>query len=226
MLTFDIIFQLLSPELKDKLVSFHKAHEELMRETPASLKRHHCWPGGYYDHVLEVCNNALTLDGSIPLPKRNYTIDDLVVASYVHDLDKLFCRYDWDHDKPTSAQLSYAQSLGIKTNSRENKTSLSWKIEAVKSGRGVDEKEVPYFHFRKGTISCVASTKVCQLCAQHGIVLSDQALHAVTYHEGGWSQGMDQYTVLQPLAAIIHAADLLSVYGQNGHVCPVSASQS
>ena len=38
----------------------------------------------------------------------------------------------------------------------------------------------------------------------------------LSFHEGGWAPGADQFTVLQPLAAVINAADLMSVFGQNG----------
>ena len=90
-----------------------------MRVTPknsalcqASLRRHHSWPGGYSEHVLEVMNNALIIDANVPLPRKNYTKDDLILASYFHDIDKLICRYIADAEKPTSRQVDFGAHLG------------------------------------------------------------------------------------------------------------------
>jgi hypothetical protein len=68
-------------------------------------------------------NNALIIDATVPLPERNYTKDDLLLAAYMHDVDKLVCRYVADPEQPTQRQVDFARSLGIVLSLTESKKS-------------------------------------------------------------------------------------------------------
>lgn len=216
MKTFEEMLAMLSQECMAKVMAFHARYAKEFSVMPASLRRHHSWPGGYSEHVLEVMNNALIIDANVPLPRKNYTKDDLILASYFHDIDKLNCRYIADAEKPTSRQVDFARSLGIVLAPTESKRSISRKIELKQAGQPIDPAKISMFVYNNGIPSYFAPAMVCRICYENGIKLSDQALHAITFHEGGFTPGMEPHTELQPLAAVIHAADLLSTIGQNG----------
>jgi hypothetical protein len=184
---------------------------------PGSINHHHNWVGGYARHVLEVCNNALLLDATMPLPLKNYTKDDLILAAYFHDIDKVFLRYTTDVvDKPTEPQLAFASRLGITVLPTDSRAVVSNKIDAKKNNKPYVPAEGPEFSYRKDTVSFTPAAAVCRIVYEAGIALSDQALHAITFHEGGWSPAMEKGVVMQPLAVILHSADLLSSVCQNG----------
>jgi hypothetical protein len=216
MKTFQQIFEMLSPAYRKALETFHAKHQKALELMPASLHYHHQWAGGYQTHVLEVCNNALTIHEHVPIPLAKYTLDDLIVAAYFHDVDKLFYRFALDRDPPTPKQVEYAKALGITISPNECKTSISKKIELKRAGQPINESEMPFFVYRTDVPSFTPAAMVCRICYENGIPLSDQALHAIQWHEGGWSPGMNSHVKLESLAALIHAADLLSAFGQNG----------
>ena len=58
-----------------------------------------------------------------------------------------------------------------------------------------------------------SSAKVCQMCAEHGILLTDLHLEALAMHHGGWSDNNNRN--MTPLAVILHSADLMSTYITN-----------
>ena len=216
MKTFEELFQLMDVDVMIKVIAFHTKFTKELDLMPASIKHHHCWVGGYKTHVLEVMNNALVIDATVPLPKKDYTLSELLLAAYVHDLDKLFCRYMLDPEKPTDRQLDFARNLGIHITAHESKSSISYKIDMTKAGKPVDITKAPVFIMRDDIPSFSAAAMVCKLCYENGIKLSDNVLHAVAWHEGGFSPGIDYRVELEPIAAVLHAADLLSSIGQNG----------
>ena len=46
--------------------------------------------------------------------------------------------------------------------------------------------------------------------AQRGLFLTDEQLHAVTFHHGGWSEFVKYGSDMSPLATVLHCADMLS----------------
>jgi hypothetical protein len=215
--SFQELFALIENEnLRKKVEDFHLEHETLMKEMPASRSNHHCWIGGYYDHIHEVCNNVVEIVINLPLSPWKFTLDDLIVAAYFHDVDKLFCRYVLDPDKPSPAQVRYATDLGIVIQDYDNKTSVSWKIDAKKEGRELDERRIPYFVKRTDVPAFVDTVMVAKICGDFGVDLSDMALHGITFHQGGWSSGIERDMNMEQIAAVLHSADFLSAMAQNG----------
>jgi len=77
-------------DLRDKLKLLHAHYKVLIEMVPASVKYHHNWTGGYQDHVRQVIEKAVMLYSSTGDIKLNFTLDDVILVAYIHDLDKLF----------------------------------------------------------------------------------------------------------------------------------------
>lgn len=160
-------------------------------------------------------NNALIIDATVPLPERNYTKDDLLLAAYLHDVDKLVCRYVADPEQPTQRQVDFARSLGIVLSSTESKKSALRKIKLKQAGQPIDPVKISSFIYNNEIPAFSAPAMVCRICYENGIKLSDQAMRAITYHEGGFTPGVQgNHLEFQPIAAVLHATDLLSVLGR------------
>jgi hypothetical protein len=220
------ILQLIEDEqLRTAVINFHQKHEQVMKEMPASTNYHHRYPGGYWDHVAEVCNNAVCMMQNLAMiSDLEFTLDDVIVTAYFHDVDKAFYRYELDTEKPSSGQLKYAQDLNIAIEPTETKTTLSAKIDAAKAGRPLDPKDISYHKHKEG-FDFDDAALVCKICAQHGIILSDASLAAVSQHHGGWSALMkaNYKAKMSQLGTLIHCADLWSTFLQNGRSETVSS---
>lgn len=86
-------------ELLGKLNQMHQSQRQLMFECPSSYRGHHKWEGGYLYHVYEVMAISLRLYQSIKsLDGHAFGSDDLLLVSYVHDLEKL-----WKYQRATES---------------------------------------------------------------------------------------------------------------------------
>jgi hypothetical protein len=70
--------------------------------------------------------------------------------------------------------------------------------------KGYKETEFSY-NYKK--IDMNDTAQIVRICAQYGIILSNMHINAISFHHGGWSADRGR---LQPLAALLHAADLIS----------------
>jgi len=213
-------------ETKDRIIAFHKENIEAIRTFPASRANHHCYPGGYYDHILEVANNVQTILPLCILDECRFTIDDVFTATYFHDIDKACSyvfgesyRYVFDTEPATNPQIEYALKLGVTVEVDDTKSSISYKIDAVKNGEPIDPFKVPRFIARPNRLPVDDGAIVAGICAKNGIVLSEQALSAICLHHGGWSTLVtgSKYSVAPtPLGILLHTADFISSDCQNG----------
>ena len=202
-------------------LKFHAEHREAFLDTPASIAMHHAYPGGYSVHLAELAINMRVLAGGIPLPEINYTRDDAITSVYVHDLDKLLYRYERDTEPPTYPQKKKAQDMGIRILSSDTKSTISAKIDAQLNGKQIEEARLSRHKYRKAALAFEDGAIVSALCHEHGLPLSLMALHAVCVHHGGWAPLAQQKNVeIQPLGALLHAADLISSQVQRGDVEP------
>lgn len=198
---------------------FHEAQKANYMALPASVKKHHCWPGGYAVHIDEVVTNLLAMLDTLPVIV-DFTLDDAITAAYVHDIDKLLYRYEETSDPASDAQVRYARQLGIQNPESHNKNSLSLLIDAAKNGKKVDVSRLPKHDYRKEALSFDDGALVKQLCCEHQLDLSYMALHAICWHHGGWApiaqSGRQGLSSTKPLGALLHAADFISASAQMG----------
>lgn len=88
-----------------------KDHKETFKRSPGSRKKHHAWPGGYWEHIEQVMNwgsdlyHRFSATGMAALPKEErFTLSDVLVVLFVHDLEKPW-RYVPDAPCPITAPL-------------------------------------------------------------------------------------------------------------------------
>jgi hypothetical protein len=75
---------------KNQLLDFYNKHDERIATAPysARIANGNCYPGGYIEHVLRVCNGAIDLhnvwqsNGS----KENYTLEELMFVAINHEI--------------------------------------------------------------------------------------------------------------------------------------------
>lgn len=67
---------------------------------PASISKHHCWPGGLLDHVREVFAFALALYNEAIARGKILNLDVLVLGVLFHDYGKF-----WDYVRPPGATV-------------------------------------------------------------------------------------------------------------------------
>lgn len=213
-------------EKKERTLAFHDANIEAIRSFPASGNKHHRYPGGYYDHVLEVMNNTLTLFHLVVLDVGKFNMTDALEAAYWHDIDKACSfefgqsyRYEWDREPPTEKQLDYAEHLGCQIEEYDSKTSISAKIDAAKEGRVLEARDIAYFTYRSDTMPVDDGAIAASIAARAGVFFSVPVLSAICTHHGGWSplvmfNQRSNHPI--PLGVLLHTADYISSACQDG----------
>jgi hypothetical protein len=213
-------------EKKSRTLAFHDANLAAIRLFPASTNKHHLYPGGYYDHVLEVMNNTLTLFHLVVLDVGKFDMTDALEAAYWHDIDKAASfepgqsfRYEWDQEPPTAKQVDYARALGCTIEDCDSKTSISAKIDAAKEGRKLDPREISYFRYRPEMPPIDDGAIVASIAGRAGVFFSLPVLSAICTHHGSWSPIVmfnQKANRPIPLGVLLHAADYMSSSCQNG----------
>ena len=174
---------------------------------PAAIRWHHAEVGGYMRHVYEVMTIVLKLSAE-------YGCDaaQMVKLAFIHDVDKLE-RYELDDEPPTGPQAKYARSLGVEITGKDSKASITVKIDNAKNGTN---KPIQYYRYKDIPVADEAA-RVVRICAENGMILTDDEVHCISCHHGGWSDA-GQRGSLSAEATLLHCADLISarVYGLKG----------
>lgn len=212
---FDEVIKVLNTikdkDLRESAVRLHEDNRHDMLLLPSSIKYHHAYPGGYIVHVKETVEGMVNLMGIYPGAITD--TDEAIVVAAVHDLDKL-SRYvpeTPEKDPPTDKQVSYAKTLGISLTGKETKAIISSKIDAKKNGGDPDEFTIGFKY--SDMLPMESSGYVVRGCAKYGIMLSDVAINAITFHHGGWAEYQLAYqrnNEIAPLGILLHMADLAS----------------
>ena len=211
------ILATLPEDIRGAYVAFHVKHKALFLEMPASVKAHHAFVGGYAVHIEEVVTNLLKLCELFPSP--TFTRTQAIIAAYLHDLDKLFWRYERDGEPPSEAQVKYAISLGIDVKG-ETKNTLSQRIDAAKNKKPLDPASISYHTTKKNMPFMDDSAAVVTLMLEHRLPGWDCLIgEAISLHHGGWApvaRADTKHRSFPPLAVLLHSADLISAQNQNG----------
>lgn len=175
---------------------------------PASIKHHHAEKGGYARHISEVMQYCYNMFSEIiPASERNFALSSLLLAAFIHDLDKVF-RYQVDSESPTEKQLSYASSLGVEILDIDSKASISTKIDNKKNNKN---DPIQYYTYADNPFPAEETAMVLQICMGYDIVLTKEEVHAIAMHHGGWAllakQGNSNMT---NMATTLHCSDLMS----------------
>lgn len=181
-----------------------------IRTFPAAIKHHHAEVGGYARHIWETMTFCVGLSESIAsvdgLDRSSFGMYDMGVLmrlAFLHDIDKL-TRYELDPEEPTAAQVKYAKQLGCNITTNDCKSSLSTKIDNMKNGV---HNPIQYYRY-KDQLALEETARVVMLCAELDIVLTEEQIHCICYHHGGWSGIANRD--MSPMACVLHCADLMS----------------
>ena len=184
---YDMINMIQDEDLRTKVIKLLEDLHPLMVKQPASADKHHKHMGGFVAHTQEVMNIALRIWKDMSKHgELTCTMDDVILCSFVHDLDKLW---------------RYAKNNG----------SFS---RAKKGVAGREKWYEPEFMYALDWPKIESSGVIASKCGEYGIKLTPQHIHAITFHHGGWS-AMDKVpgpNNLSMLATILHAADILSAW--------------
>lgn len=218
----ELLYKIPDAECMQAYSDFHVEYADEMLKMPASVSKHHSLSGGYVVHIYEVTRNLVSRleTGVFPSGTRP-ELGAAIIAAYIHDLDKLFWRYEVDTEPPTDAQRKYAMSLpGLTITASDTKTTLSKKIDAAKNHRPQPKPEELSIHrYRQDCLSMDDAAAVACLVAEHKLPgVTPEVMHAVSLHHGGWAPlaQTSGHIVLRPLAVLLHAADMESSQIQNG----------
>lgn len=91
--------------LHDKLINLYVTLAKEIEFCPAAIKHHHWWKKGWLDHTAQVLKISIDIYNNMSEyePITDFTIDDVILVAFVHDLDKLW-RYT-ELEKPKEGQL-------------------------------------------------------------------------------------------------------------------------
>ncbi|MCA9346989.1 hypothetical protein KC930_00200 [Candidatus Saccharibacteria bacterium] len=166
------------PFNRDAIRFLYHFNWEVFSRAPGSRANHHCWPGGYLEHIRQVVGYVQYLYdfwvesgvlASLP-EEEKFGVDEALTVAVLHDIEKPFSRW-FDENGNIVADPSFA------------------------------------------TKPAEDALKV-QILEQYGIDLSPAQELAMKYVEGIPD---DEYSPnergMTPLAALCHAADLLSARG-------------
>lgn len=187
--------------------TFSRVNEEYYEQLltfPGSIRHHHSESGGYIRHICEVMDFCKMMTNNFQIPRFS-DHELLLKLAFIHDLDKLE-RYELDPEMPTKKQITYAESLGIVIDEKDCKSSLSTKIDNKKNKLN---KPIQYFRY-KDKLPADDSARVVRICMELGIPLTDDDVHAISCHHGGWANVLQKGGILSPTATILHCADLMS----------------
>jgi len=185
-----LINEYISSPRKEALIKMYESMADKICTAPASSHstRHNCWPGGYIDHVIRVCNCAIKLYNTwaeMGANVSNYSIEEVVFAALNHDLGK----------------------VGSSTDEYYIPNDSDWHVK-----RGQIYKINPKLTFMK------VPDRSIYLLQEHGVVFSENEYLSIKLHDGLYSKGnesylmagMPEFALKTDLPILLHHADHLA----------------
>ena len=93
-LLLKVVDEYISSPRKEQLTSMYEKFAERIMTAPASshADRHNCFPGGYLDHILRVCDMSKALYDiwhKVNAGTNTFTFEELIFSALNHDLGKI-----------------------------------------------------------------------------------------------------------------------------------------
>jgi len=118
----DMLNEIVDEPTKKTVLRIYDDIEKELKNKPAAVKYHHSENGGLYRHTKEVMAYALEIYDARP-NSYNCTRDDVIVASFVHDFNKI----DQYTKAPEWKKLKYGQEFDT--------VSRIWMNESARTAR-------------------------------------------------------------------------------------------
>lgn len=190
----DILLLIQDYDLQRGMIRLYEANQELMNRVCAGASWHHTDVGGLATHIREMIGWSLDQIELYPEDWTGVTIDDIIVACFLHDFGKI-----WFYRELTEEDIEQAKAKG-----RPYRDGQKFKGEPSKRHNLLPDEFL-----------------LTQELAKHNVILTDMQLSGIVFAEGGWSDyvtgifGKPTYTgdmVMHKnkLAVLTHMADLFS----------------
>ncbi|MBD3261702.1 MAG: hypothetical protein GF334_08510 [Candidatus Altiarchaeales archaeon] len=174
----------------------HNKYEELIYHLPAAVYYHHNWVGGWADHTAQVIQISSELFDSYIVGVHHdlkVSLDDVIVAAFVHDFDKLWCYKDAPPKKTEKGKVTTIEP---------------------QPGKFVRNDDIVKYE---------ETSKAIAEAFRAGIKLTDQQIEAINHHHGGFSTDLSsphsRRGGMTPFSTLMHCADMLSAFNL-GHCKP------
>jgi len=101
-----------SSTLLDSLIGAYYTLKDKIDFYPSARKYHHWWRAGWGDHTAQVMELGISLykTASSYEEIKDFNIDDVVLVSFVHDLDKLW-RYELLKEPKSNQLFEYRKDI-------------------------------------------------------------------------------------------------------------------
>ena len=175
---------------KDQLIKMYEKFSERIMTAPASshADRHNCFPGGYLDHILRVCDMSKALYDiwrKVNAGTDTFTFEELIFSALNHDLGKIGTE-EGEYYIPNDSQWHKERGQIYKLNGT------------------IDYMKVP--------------DRSLYLLQQHGIPVTQNEYLAIKLHDGLYSKGNEGYfmahnsdmALKSNLPVLLHHADHLA----------------
>jgi len=185
-----IVETYVSSPRKEQLIKMYEKFSERIMTAPASshTDRHNCWPGGYLDHVLRVCDMSKALYdlwSKVNAGTELFTFEELMFSALNHDLGKIGTE-DGEYYIPNDSQWHRDRGQIYKLNGN------------------IDYMKVP--------------DRSLFLLQSHGVAVTQNEYLAIKLHDGLYSKGNEGYFMSHTsdmalktnLAVLLHHADHLA----------------
>lgn len=180
----------ISSPRKEQLIKMYEKFAERIITAPASshADRHNCFPGGYIDHVLRVCDMSKALYDiwtKVKAGTELFTFEELIFSALNHDLGKIGTE-EGEYYIPNDSQWHKERGQIYKLNGH------------------IDYMKVP--------------DRSLYLLQQHGIPVTQNEYLAIKLHDGLYAKGNEGYLMAHGpdmalktnLSILLHHADHLA----------------
>jgi hypothetical protein len=138
-------------------------NEALFDVAPGSTHNHQAWPGGYWDHIAEVCEMVEHLyDGLLnmgrPLP---FFPEDAIVVLFFHDLEKPW-RISTDNDGKYISLFPKDGSQEFRE--KQLRKYEIWDLLTADQQEALKWVEGEHEHYSQGKRSMTPLAAFCHLC--------------------------------------------------------------
>ena len=115
----DLLEKIEDQDLRPKVIELYKKFEDKINYYPASSTAHHNWPFGWSDHTAQVIDFGIKLyKNVVPKSLADFTLDDVILVCFVHDLDKLWRYKEAEGKRKKKIHFDYVKRLPFEPTSK------------------------------------------------------------------------------------------------------------
>lgn len=103
---FELVSMIDEPN-RSKIMKFINANRSTLLAAYGSVHNHQAWPGGWWDHTVEVMNRAVLW---YPDPRPHpFSLSDALLVLFLHDIEK-----PWKYERDADGRLTHRSGMVTK----------------------------------------------------------------------------------------------------------------